>query len=276
MRIVSLCPSNTELLGFMGLTSNIVGVDNYSDWPVEINGLPRLGSDLNIDISAVEALQPDLVLASLTVPGMEKNIAGLKERGLPFITLNPKSLSDIGDNMLEVGNATGQEVIAQAAYRKYYTLLEQYAEFGRKIEERPLLYWEWWPKPVFTPGGANWLTEISNIAGGRNVFADDERASVQTDWEDVRKRNPDYILLAWVGVMEKQVKPELLKQRPDWPELKAIKDKRVIVMEESLYCRPSPRLILGIQKLGALLHPNLFPAYDELKAEEWLCSSKEL
>jgi iron complex transport system substrate-binding protein len=260
----------------MGLTSNIVGVDNYSDWPVEINGLPRLGSDLNIDISAVEALQPDLVLASLTVPGMEKNIAGLKERGLPFITLNPKSLSDIGDNMLEVGNATGQDVIAQAAYRKYYTLLEQYAEFGRKIEERPLLYWEWWPKPVFTPGGANWLTEISNIAGGCNVFADDERASVQTDWEDVRKRNPDYILLAWVGVMEKQVKPELLKQRPDWPELKAIKDKRVIVMEESLYCRPSPRLILGIQKLGALLHPNLFPAYDELKAEEWLCPSKEL
>lgn len=276
MRIVSLCPSNTELLGFMGLTSNIVGVDNYSDWPVEINGLPRLGSDLNIDISAVEALQPDLVLASLTVPGMEKNIAGLKERGLPFITLNPKSLSDIGDNMLEVGNATGQDVIAQAACRKYYTLLEQYAEFGRKIEERPLLYWEWWPKPVFTPGGANWLTEVSDIAGGRNVFADDGRASVQTDWEDVRKRNPDYILLAWVGVMEKQVKPELLKQRPDWPELKAIKDKRVIVMEESLYCRPSPRLILGIQKLGALLHPDLFPAYDELKAEEWLCSSKEL
>ena len=276
MRIVSLCPSNTELLGFMGLTSNIVGVDNYSDWPVEINGLPRLGSDLNIDISAVEALQPDLVLASLTVPGMEKNIVGLRERGLPFITLNPKSLSDIGDNMLEVGNATGQDVIAQAAYRKYYTLLEQYAEFGRKIEERPLLYWEWWPKPVFTPGGANWLTEISNIAGGCNIFADDERASVQTDWEDVRKRNPDYILLAWVGVMEKQVKPELLKQRPDWPELKAIKDKRVIVMEESLYCRPSPRLILGIQKLGALLHPNLFPAYDELKAEEWLCPSKEL
>ncbi|GHI01195.1 cobalamin-binding protein [Neobacillus kokaensis] len=276
MRIVSLCPSNTELLGFMGLTSYIVGVDNYSDWPVEINGLPRIGSDLDIDITAVEALQPDLVLASLSVPGMEKNIAGLKERGLPFITLNPKSLSEIGDNMLEVGNATGQEVIAHAAHRKYFTLLEKYAEIGRMIEERPLLYWEWWPKPVFTPGYANWLTEISDIAGGRNIFADDERASVKTDWEDVRKRNPDYILLAWVGVMEKQVKPELLKQRPNWPELKAIKDNRVIVMEESLYCRPSPRLILGIQKLGALLHPNLFTVYDEQKAEEWLCPSIEL
>lgn len=276
MRIVSICPSNTEILGFMGLTSTIVGVDNYSDWPMEVNGLPRLGSDLDIDLDAVEALQPDLVLASLTVPGMEKNIAGLKERGLPFITLNPKSLSDIGDNILDVGKATGQEKIAQEAYHKYCTHLEKLKEFGREIEERPLLYWEWWPKPVFTPGGSNWLTEISNLAGGRNVFADDERANVKTDWEDVRKRNPDYILLAWVGVMEKQVKPELLKKRPGWPEMKAIKENRVLVMEESLYCRPSPSLLLGIQKLGAKLHPNLFPAYDQQKAEEWLCPTIEL
>lgn len=276
MRIVSICPSNTELLGFMGLTSTIVGVDNYSDWPVEINSLPRLGSDLDIDMDAVEALKPDLVLASLSVPGMEKNIARLQERGLPFITLNPQSLTDIGDNMLEVGKATGQEAIGEAAYKKYHSLLETYKELGRKVEEHPRLYWEWWPKPVFTPGGTNWLTEISQIAGGYNVFADDERASVKTDWEDVRKRNPDYILMAWVGVKEKQMKPKLLKQRPDWPEMKAIKDDRIIIMEESLYCRPSPRLLLGIQKLGALLHPNLFPAYDELKAEEWLCPSIEL
>lgn len=273
MRIVSLCPSNTELLGFMGLTSFIVGVDNYSDWPKEITRLPRLGSDLDIDMDAVEALHPDLVLASLTVPGMEKNITGLEARGLPFITLNPKSLSDIGNNILEVGKATNLDVMAQEAYRKYHKLLEQYTEFGRMVEDRPLLYWEWWPKPVFTPGGSNWLTEVSTLAGGSNVFAMDERASIRTDWEDVRKRNPDYILMAWVGVQERKMKPDLLKQRPDWLEMKAIKEDRVIVMEESLYCRPSPRLLLGIQKLGSLLHPNLFPIYDEQKAEEWLCPS---
>lgn len=276
MRIVSLCPSNTELLGFMGLTSHIVGVDNYSDWPKEINRLPRLGSDLDIDIDSVAALQPDLVLASLSVPGMEKNIVGLEEKGLPFITLNPKSLSDIGDNILEVGKALEQDKVAQETHRKYFTLLDQFVELGSKIEERPLLYWEWWPKPVFTPGGTNWLTEISILAGGTNVFAMDERASIKTDWEDIRKRNPDYILMAWVGVQEKKMKPELLKQRPGWKKIKAIKEDRVLVMEESLYCRPSPRLFLGIQKLGALLQPHLFPKYDEQKAEEWLCQSLEL
>ncbi|WP_071394793.1 cobalamin-binding protein [Bacillus tuaregi] len=275
MRMISLCPSNTELLRFIGLASEIVGVDNYSDLPVESNAIPRLGSDLDIDMDRVEALQPDLVLASLSVPGMEKNITGLEERGLPSIILNPKSLSDIGNNILEVGNATGQERIAREAYQKYGTLWEQLTEWGQKVEQRPSLYWEWWPKPVYTPGGGNWLTEISHLAGGRNVFADDERDSVMTDWEDVRKRNPDDILMAWVGVLEKQIKPELLKKRPGWSELTAIKENRVWVMEESLFCRPSPKLLLGIHKLGARLHPHLFPAYDELKAEEWLCPTIE-
>ncbi|RKD21102.1 cobalamin-binding protein [Ammoniphilus oxalaticus] len=275
MRIVSICPSNTELLGFMGLAANIIGVDNYSDWPNEIKDLPRLGSDLDIDMDAVAALQPDLVVASLTVPGMEKNITRLEERGLPFITLNPNSLEDIGNNLLKVGEATNQQALAEAAHRKYTQFLEAFSTRSRGLTARPSLYWEWWPKPVFTPGGKNWLTEISALAGGCNVFAEDERASVKTDWEDVRKRKPEYIMMVWVGVKEQLMKPETLEKRPDWRELDAIKEKRVFVMEESLYCRPSPRLLLGLQKLGALLHPDHFPAYDAKEAEEWLCQRVE-
>lgn len=271
MRIVSLCPSNTELLGFMGLSDHLVGVDNYSDWPPGIASLPRLGSDLDIDMDAAAALKPDLIFASLTVPGMEKNIARLEERGLPYITLNPKSLSDIGDNLRLAGEALGREREAQAALTRYNTMLGQYQEYSEKVAERPALYWEWWPKPVFTPGGGNWLTEISRLAGGVNVFEDDERASVKTDWEAVLARDPDYILMAWVGVKGQLVKPETLLKRPDWPELRAIREDRVRVMEEPLYCRPSPRLLLGLQKLGAMLHPEIYPAYDAEKAEAFLC-----
>lgn len=270
MRIASLCPSNTELLAFMGLSSSIVGVDNYSDWPAAaLAGLPRLGSDMDIDMDAVEALRPDLVLASLTVPGMEKNIEGLKERGLPYLILNPKSLEDIGRNMLVVGEATDTLSQATAAVSKYRQVLEQYAELSRKIGHKPSLYWEWWPKPVFTPGGGNWLTEISELAGARNVFADDPRASVKTDPEDVLSRAPDAILLAWVGVKAQQVKPESVKKRPGWSQLEAVRQDRVHIMEEPLYCRPSPRLIVGLQKLAAFLHPDVYPAYDPVASELW-------
>ena len=83
MKLISICPSNTELLGYLGLTSSLIGVDNYSDWPEEVSSLPRLGSDLNIDMDKVEELQPDLVLASLSVPGMERNIEELEKRKIP-------------------------------------------------------------------------------------------------------------------------------------------------------------------------------------------------
>ncbi len=80
MRLISICPSNTELLAYLGLTSQLVGIDDYSDWPTSIQNLPRLGPDLSIRMDEVEALNPDLVLASLSVPGMERNIDQLVKR----------------------------------------------------------------------------------------------------------------------------------------------------------------------------------------------------
>ncbi|GMK39311.1 cobalamin-binding protein [Paenibacillus sp. CCS19] len=270
MRIASLCPSNTELLAFVGLADRIVGVDKYSDWPQTLNNVPRLGSDMDIDMDALEALRPDLVVASLSVPGMERNIERLEERKLPYIVLDPNSLADIGSNMLTVGAATDTLAHATAARERYEHMLDQYREISRAVTERPRLYWEWWPKPVFTPGGANWLTEISELAGAVNVFADDERASVQTDWEDVVGRDPDYILLAWVGIQQHLVKPNTVSSRLGGSELRAVRDSNVLVMEEPLYCRPSPRLVAGLSKLAAALHPDHYPAYDEAKLEEWL------
>ncbi|MFD2615656.1 cobalamin-binding protein [Paenibacillus gansuensis] len=267
MRIASLCPSNTELLEYLGLSDSVVGVDNYSDWPENTKRLPRLGPDLDIDMDALEALRPDLVVASLSVPGMEKNIAGLKERGLSHIVLNPNSLGDIGQTMLQIGEATDTLVRAKTAYHKYKESLDFYAELSSTIADRPTLYWEWWPKPVFTPGGANWLTEISELAGARNVYEDHTAASVQTDWDDVLTRNPDYILLAWVGIQPHLVKPDTVRQRPGSSKLQAVQQNQIHVMEEPLYCRPSPRLFLGLQKLASILHPEVFPAYDSAKWE---------
>jgi len=85
MRIISICPSNTELLAYLGLTNDLIAVDDYSDWPQAVLTLPRVGPDLAIRMEEVEQLKPDLVVASLTVPGMEKNIEELERRKLPYI-----------------------------------------------------------------------------------------------------------------------------------------------------------------------------------------------
>jgi len=270
VKMVSLCPSNTELLDFMGLTPNLIGVDDYSTWPPEINEMQRLGPDQDIDMDIVEKLNPDLVVASLTVPGMEKNIERLKERGLPYIILNPDSLTDIGENILKVGEAIGDKNLAKAAYDKYHRLYEESKKSSEMIKEKPSIYWEWWPKPVFTAGGQNWLTEISELAGGQNIYADDERASVQTEWDDVRKRNPDYVFLTWVGVKLEKINPALLQKRPGWPEMDALKSNRVKVLGDAPFCRPSPRIFIGMRKVKSILHPDLFPAFVQKEAEDWL------
>ena len=212
MRIISLCPSNTEVVDYLGLTSSLVGVDDFSDFPEEINSLPRLGPDLSINMDKVEELAPDLILASLSVPGMEKNIEELEKRNLPYIVTNPQSFEDIAEDLLTVGKACGVEEKALDMQKTFNEQLKMLREAAAEVPSTPELYWEWWPKPVFTPGKINWLTELSRLAGARNIYRDVDLASIQTDWEDVFKRNPDYICLAWVGVRREKVNPVWLKR----------------------------------------------------------------
>lgn len=263
MRLISICPSNTELLAFLGAEKMLVGIDDYSDWPESVTHLPRLGPDLSIRMDELEKLEPDLVLASLSVPGMEKNVEELKKRNIPHLILNPQSLEDIGQDLLTVGKACG--VDALTVYAAYKATIDEIKFRSSAVESRPSLYWEWWPKPIFTPGKVNWLTEISEITGGRNLFEDRDQANVQTLWEDVQTRDPDYILLAWVGIMTDKVKPELVRKRPGYKEMKAV--EKIHIMEEELYCRPSPRLLEGAIKLGKLIHREQF---DSMEVPEFL------
>jgi iron complex transport system substrate-binding protein len=256
-RVVSICPSNTELLVDLGLLEKIVGVDKYSDWPAEVKNLPQLGSDLDIDMDKVKTLEPDLVVASLSVPGMERNIERLKEYGLPYIVLNPKTIDQIPNDIRRLGEALGIKEKAEERARVFEGEIAYFRNKYAQSKNQPKLYWEWWPKPIFTPGRYNWLTDVSELVGGVNVFADEPIDNVQTNFETVAARNPDFAFAIWCGVEAKRVKPEMLSNRPEWKEMKAVKQGKVFVLEEGLYCRPSPRLLQGLRELEQLLQLHL-------------------
>lgn len=258
MRIVSLCPSNTEILACLGLSDHIVGVDRYSDWPPAVRSLPDLGPDLAIDMDRVAALQPSLIVASLSVPGMERNVEQLEDLGIPYLVLNPKRLEDIYDDILDVGAATNRTAQASQLVHQMKERIEEVADRCSSQGDTPRLYWEWWPKPVFSPGGNNWLTDVSEAVSAVNVFADYPDEKKQTDWEGVVQAAPDYALVVWTGVPKEKVKVEKIVSRPAWRGQRFAKRDRVHILEEGLYCRPSPRLLTGIEKLAQLLYPDIF------------------
>lgn len=258
MRIVSICPSSTEIAAYLGLSEQLVGVDNYSDWPSSVLNLPRLGPDLSINMDKLEALKPDLVLASLSVPGMEKNVENLKERGIPHVVTKPNTLEDIKREALTIGEAADVFPQAKMLVNRVTSLLEYYEEKSAVCHPKKL-YWEWWPKPTFTPGGGNWLSTISRLAGGINIFENNQAASCKVTWEDIRIKNPDHICLVWTGIPLEKVRPDRVLQRKGWHDMKAVQRKHIHTLEEGLYCRPSPRLLTGLQRLAYLLHPDIFP-----------------
>ncbi|WP_018131704.1 ABC transporter substrate-binding protein [Effusibacillus pohliae] len=259
MRIISICPSNTEILHALGLMEQVVAVDDYSDWPVqETSRLPRLGPDLNINMDKLESYKPDLVIASLSVPGMEKNVKRLEERGLPYIALNPKTIDQIYEDIRFVGAHTGTERKAAELVARLQQRVERVREKAAKRTWTPRVYWEWWPRPFISPAGDTWLTPISELAGGVNIFADRPGDSVisQTGRE-ILEQQPDFLFAVWPGVHPDKIDPEKIRTRPGWEQIPAIRHNRIHVMEEGLYCRPSPRLFDGLEKLVDLLHPEL-------------------
>ena len=106
MRIVSLCPSNTEILFAIGAGKYVVGVVSYSDYPPQVRELPKVGPDLKVNVDKIKALSPDLVIASLSVPGMERNIEKLSNHNIPFVVLNPQSIEEILNDIVFLGSIT--------------------------------------------------------------------------------------------------------------------------------------------------------------------------
>ena len=257
-RVVSLAASNTEIVCALGLGDRLVGVDDFSDFPPRIRRLPRVGPDLHIDAERVAALQPDLILASRSVPGMERNLAPLDDRGLRYEVMPSDGLAGMERAIHRVGTLLGAETRAAALVD---ALRARMARVRERVAGRPPVptYWEWWPRPPITAGGTSWITEMLELAGGRNVFADLPAESRAVTAAEVAERAPGAAVLCWCGA-RKRPDPRLLATRPGWELLPAVRAGRLHAVLEPHFGRPGPRLAEGVELLAALLHPEAEPA----------------
>lgn len=262
MRIVSLACSNTEIVCALGRADRLVGVDDHSDHPPEVvNRLPRVGPDLDVDVEKVAALEPDLVLATLTVPGHEEVVERLEAAGLPFVAPAPESLDDVYRDIRRIGSLLDASPRAEALIDEMRSELDATAwrrEDGDPGEEggdgnRPSILVQWWPKPTIAPGRRSWTTDVIRAAGGRNPLEGEDVKSRPVDDEEVRRLDPDAIVVSWCGVDPAKYRPEVVETKEAWREVTAVREGRVRCVPEAYLGRPGPRLVDGVRALRALV-----------------------
>jgi iron complex transport system substrate-binding protein len=246
MRVVSLTCSNTEIVCALGAAHVLVGVDDHSDYPVDVvASLARVGPDLSVDAKAVAALRPDLVLASLTVPGHERVLEALLAEGLPVAVFEPKSVADVYADTLRIGELLGRSAQAARLVSEMRAVLDARPAAGF----HPRVLVEWWPRPVIVPGARSWVTQQLLAAGGVNPMGERPVESSPITDEEACALRPDAVVISWCGVPAAKYRPDVVYQRAAWRDLPAIRDRQVHCITEAFLGRPGPRMVDGVRAL---------------------------
>lgn len=250
MRLASLTASNSDILAALGAAGQVVAADNHSDAP-GLEGAVRVGPDLGIDIAAVAAARPDLVLASLSVPGMERVVEGLERAGLPTLVLDPVSVEDTLADIRTIAAAIG---CSQRGAAVADTLKADLEALASPFPRPPRVLVEWWPRPIIAATRESWVTDLLAGLGAVNALGDRAGRSSPLTLEEVRAARPDLIVCSWCGA--KKLRPEVIEARGLGVPVAAV--------PESGLGRPGPRLVEGARLLAAALaalrEPEATPA----------------
>ena len=250
MRVVSHTCSNTEIVCALGCAEMLVGVDADSDFPQEVVGkLPRLGRDLTLDVAAVVALKPDLVLTSLTLPGHQQAVSALQATGLRTLVCEPLRLDEVYADIRRIAEALGVAARGRSLVEEMQSVIRPQPPRSR----RPKILLEWWPKPVIAPTRDSWASELIELAGGENPWGQRPGKSAPLSEAEIFAAAPDAVVMSWCGVPLRNYRPALVRRRPGWSEVPAVKQQRIVAITEAFLGRPGPRLVEGYRALRELI-----------------------
>jgi len=236
-RIVSLSPHLTELLYAAGAGSRVVGAVEYSDYPAQARSLPRVGAEAGIDLEAVLALRPDLVVAWPNA-GSLRVVNRLAELGLSVFRSEPRALEDIARTLERLGALAGSHEAARAAAQAFRA---RRAELERRYSKRPKVrvFYQVWDRPLQTVNGDHVISKVIELCGGENVFAGLPLIAPEVDREALLRANPDVIITSGPAA-----------SLP--PGLSAWKE-RVRSVPAELIQRHTPRILEGAARVCSIL-----------------------
>jgi iron complex transport system substrate-binding protein len=256
-RIVSLAPSNTEILFALGLGDKVVGVTEYCNYPQEAMTKTKVGGFSNVDIEKVVSLEPDLVLAThihgkTVIPALEK-------LGLTVVALTPGSLNEVLDSITLVGKITGQSREASKLINDLGTRIEAVADRTHNLSpgQKPRVFYITWHDPLMTAGTETLADDVISSAGGQNI-AYDISGDKAINLETVIYRDPQ-VIVASVGMGSGEDLPwQYVQTEPRLENTQALLNGRVYKIDGDMIHRPGPRIVDALEQMTQFIHPELF------------------
>ena len=256
-RIVSLAPSNTEILFAVGAGKQVVGRDNFSDYPAAVKSIKDIGGSMGkYDTEAIVELHPDLVLAGeINTP---EEVNSLQQLGLTVYYLpNPTTLEGMFANLETVGHLTGHSSDAATLAKSLQARVAVVDDKIKPLTSHPNVYYELDatdPTKPYTAGPGTFVDLLITRAGGINVGKGLTSQWAQISLEQLVVANPSIIIL---GDSAYGTNPDSLKKRAGWGGLAAVQNGQIYPIDDNLISRPGPRLVDGLEALAKLLHPEV-------------------
>jgi iron complex transport system substrate-binding protein len=262
-RIVSVAPSNTEMLFAVGAGDNVVGVTDYCNYPynftawIEAGNMTSIGNYYSPSVEPIVALQPDLVLAST---GSLDAAANLKALGYNVLVLEAKTIDGVLQDILLVGRATGNDAKAGAVVSDIRERIDTIATQATAATTTPKVYHEVWNEPLMSAGPGTFIDELITLAGGENIFNDATTSWPVTSSEAIIEKNPDVMFFPdmYMGQANFYETIEAVKDRPGWDSITAVKNNALYEINADIISRSGPRLVDALEDIAKMVHPEIF------------------
>ena len=261
-RIVSLAPSNTEIVFALGLEDRLVGVSDYCDYPEAAKAKPRVAGYSSPDMERLVSLEPDLVLAE----AIHENtvLPALENLGLTVIVGSAASIDAVLHGISLIGEINGKSEVAAQLVDDLSQRVEAVTVKTENlpVEERPGVLYVCWHDPIWTMGSETFISDLIWKAGGVNIFADDFEKSRVVSLESVVAENPQIILITGMA-SSINLSYNSIKQESRLSTVDArVNDRVYKISDSNLIERPGPRIVDGLEEVAKLIHPEIFGKFE--------------
>jgi iron complex transport system substrate-binding protein len=260
-RIVSTAPNITEILYALGLGDRVVGVTNYCHYPPEVRNKPKIGPFIRPDLEAIIALRPDLVVIQKNPIQLYPRLRGL---GQTVLEIDHDTVSNIYRSIEQIAAAAGVVERGRALRARMQGELETIRRRTAPFPRRKVLFVVGRTtntiEGIVAVGGASYLSDLLQVAGGENMLADSLAAYPKVPTEEILGRNPEVIIdmgdMTDTDAVTGARKGAVIALWNRYPMLKAVREHRVYSVASDIYVVPGPRIVDAAREFARMLHPE--------------------